>query len=95
MSVETFVFIFGAWSSVSPKGMDSSEEGWLGWEERPCPHSARVAVEGTLGLTKACSSIQQDANPGWPTVAPFLPLRLGRLAWHLRNEGHKELSGAQ
>lgn len=34
MSVETFVFIFGAWSSVSPKGMDSSEEGWLGWEER-------------------------------------------------------------
>lgn len=46
-------------------------------------------------MTKGCSSIQQDANPGWPTVAPFLPLRLGRLAWHLCNEGHKELSWAQ
>lgn len=94
MSVETFVFIFGAWSSVSPKGMDSSEEGWLGWEERPPPNSARVAVEGTLGKTKAYGN-QKDANPAWSTVAPFLPLRLGRLTWPQYNEGQKELSWAQ
>lgn len=46
-------------------------------------------------MTKACSSIQTDAKPRWPTEAPFLPLRLGRLTCHLFSEGQKELSWAQ